>query len=138
MWKKTRKALEAAEKAAELDRRIPVTAADHDDVTQICTAALDDAFGRVTESRLTRGGIVVSGTCIVGTPPQIMRRALESVGYVLGDDFGRNAVVVIGWDPARYSGAQMTVARIDVRLEELLAARAQLLMAESNTRAGQS
>ena len=139
MWKKTRQALEAAEKAAQAERLIPVTVDDHDEVTQICVSALADDFGRVVESRMTRGGIVVCGAgTIGGTPPHIMRTALESVGYVLGDDFGRNAVVVVGWDPARYSGAALTVARIDDRMEDLLAVRAQLLVGESSTRAVRS
>lgn len=138
MWKKNRERLQSAEKAARMERLIPVTAADHEEVTQICVSALADAYGSVTESRLTRGGIVVSGGTVYSTPTQVMRTALESVGYVLGDDFSRKAVVVIGWDPARYSGPQMTVARIDDRIDELLAGRAQLLAGEMNSRAVQS
>ena len=138
MRRKTREALKAAAKAAQMERLIPITANDHDEVTQICTSALADAYGSVTESRLTRGGIVVSGATVTSTPTHIMRTALESVGYVLGDDFSRKAVVVIGWDPARYSGAALTVTRIDDRMEELLAVRAHLLAGESKSGAARS
>lgn len=123
-------------KPAQQERRIPITADDLSEVTRVCDSALAAALGDVTDSQVTRGGIVVRGTAILGHGAcQVMRTALESVGYVLGDDFGRNGVVVIGWDPARYSGAQMTVARIDDRIDELLALRGQLLESESDARA---
>ncbi|MEU6781528.1 hypothetical protein ABZ912_20170 [Nonomuraea angiospora] len=122
-------------KTAQQERRIPVTIDDHDEVTQICETALAERYGHVVSSWMTRGGIVVRGTALLGSSaPPLMRAALESVGYVLGDDFGRDAVVVIGWDPARYHGAQMTVARVDDRIDELLALRGQLLESESDAR----
>lgn len=117
----------AASRGGPLDRLIPVTADDLDEVTRICSSALSAAYGSVTETQVTRGGIVVRGAAVIGWPTQVMRTALEAVGYVLGDDVGRDGVVVIGWDPARYSGDRLTVARVDDRIDELLALRAQLL-----------
>ncbi|MGW4791170.1 hypothetical protein ACWEPC_01980 [Nonomuraea sp. NPDC004297] len=122
--------------AARRERSIPVTADDLSEVTRVCASALSDAIGHLRDTQMTRGGIVVRGTAVLGNGAcQVMRTALESVGYVLGDAFGRDGVVVIGWDPARYSGAQVTVARLDDRIEELLALRAQLLNAELDAQA---
>ncbi|MDF5758764.1 hypothetical protein [Spongiactinospora sp. TRM90649] len=118
-------------KAAQRESLIRVSDADLNEVTAICTSALAGWYGTLLDATVTRGGIVVRGAGTIGlSAAKAMRRALESVGYVIGDDFGFDGVMVIGFDPGRYSGPQLTVARIDDRIEELLALRAELLESE--------
>lgn len=139
---------------ARRERQIRMTAADIDEVKAICESALA-AIGvkksssrgpvktRVREVRLTRGGLIIRGA-VYGyvrdlsiRAPLAMRRALEDLGFVLGNDFGRDGVIVTGWDPWHYEGDQLTLQRVRTRVRELRELERGLLKLESSESAAE-
>ncbi|MFE6309321.1 hypothetical protein [Nocardiopsis sp. NPDC057823] len=61
-----------------------------------------------------------------------MRSALRSLGFMVSDTFGRDGVIVTGWDPRHYEGDQLTAARVQVRVTELQEVHEDLLELETS------
>ena len=86
-------------------RQIPLTEADHTEITQVCAEALAARWSenRVTETRATRAGFIVRGRCVIAEPGYIMLNALAPLGYVAEPYQARGnlcgAVLVTGTDP---------------------------------------
>ncbi len=147
---RAQRAREEEAQRARRERQVRVTKADLSEIQGICEAALRAASlphgGRihkadVTEIRLTRGGLVLRGTAIdtVGANYRVvaqkaMRRELIALGFVVEKDFGADGIIVTGWDPEHYEGDQLTVERIDARIEELLQVRRELLALEDDSK----
>lgn len=126
---------------ARRERQIRIARDDVEEVEGICDSALkaahtavpvDGSHTGVTETRMTRGGLIVRGRVVdvhgrSRSGKRTMRAQLGAVGYVADEDFGADGVVVTGWDPEHYEGSQLTVERIDARMEELLGVRRFLL-----------
>ncbi|QUX26364.1 hypothetical protein [Nocardiopsis changdeensis] len=127
-------------------RQVRVTAADIPEIKSICLSALHAmnppgiSLQRIaiSEAKLTRGGMIVRGFLHGYTidysdkAPAEMRRALEDLGFVVGKNFGRDGVIVTGWDPRHYEGDQLTAARVQVRVTELREVHEELLELEAS------
>lgn len=118
---------------ARRERQVPVTADDLAEIEKICQEASEAHYGDLRSAQMTRGGAIVRAWTTVGTASEVMRTALESVGYVVTIVDGRT-IAVTGWDPMHYNGDSLTVARIDDHIEELLTLRATLLNDEMQTK----
>lgn len=127
-------------------RQVRVTAADVEEIREICLSALQamDSYSMnlkqvtISETKLTRGGLIVRGflksfaTDYSDKAPAEMRRALEDLGFVVDKNFGRDGVIVTGWDPRHYEGDQLTAARVQVRVTELREVHEELLELEAS------
>lgn len=134
---------------ARRERQVRITAADVEEVKSICQSALEAIdtrlqgfIGQVTvavrETKLTRGGLIVRGS-IRDTyndrsdkAPDPMLTALTNLGFVVSDTFGRDGVIVTGWDPYHYEGAQLTSQRVRIRVRELQDVEQELLELEAS------
>jgi hypothetical protein len=137
--------LTAEEAQARRERQVRVTAADIQEIQEICLSALqaaDIGFAiqhiALREAKLTRGGLIVRGfvksysTDYSNKAPRPMRQALEDLGFVVGKDFGQDGVIVTGWDPQHYEGTQLTPQRVRIRVRELQEVEQELLELEAS------
>lgn len=127
-------------------RQVRVTAADIEEIQEICLSALHaaDLYGTsiqqisLREPKLTRGGLIVRGylkgyfTDYSLKAPGPMRQALEDLGFVVGKNFGQDGIIVTGWDPWHYEGQQLTSQRVRVRVRELQEVEQELVELEAS------
>lgn len=127
-------------------RQVRVTAADIEEIREICLSALQAADLSLyviqqialRELKLTRGGLIVRGFLKSFSrdhsdkAPQPMRQALEDLGFVVGKDFGQDGIIVTGWDPQHYEGDQLTSQRVRIRVRELQDVEQELLELEAS------
>ncbi|MFE9247063.1 hypothetical protein [Nocardiopsis sp. NPDC006938] len=126
-------------------RQVRVTAADIEEIKEICLSALQAAdIGyaiqhiALREAKLTRGGLIVRGFVksysseYSDKTPRPMRQALEDLGFVVSKDFGKDGIIVTGWDPHHYEGTQLTSHRVRIRVRELQEVEQELLELEAS------
>jgi hypothetical protein len=125
---------------ARRERRVRITKADIGEITGICISALEasprrgmDTKKRIIETRLTRSGLIVRGAIEANfssfpeRAQAAMRERLTDLGFLVSGNFGEDGVVITGWDPQYYEGAQLTPQRIDERIAELQEIRRQVV-----------
>lgn len=144
-----RRRQEEEESQARRERQVRITAADVEEVADICQSALEAITTKgqgflgqvqvaVRETKLTRGGLIVRGAIHdkyddrseKGQNP--MLTALGDLGFVVSKTFGRDGVIVTGWDPQHYEGEQLTSQRVRVRVRELQEVEQDLLELEAS------
>ncbi|WDZ90553.1 hypothetical protein [Nocardiopsis sp. HUAS JQ3] len=144
-----RREAEAAQ--AQRERQVRITKADLEEIEGICSSALASASldgglrprkHEMTELRLTRSGLIVRGVIhasmgsgfssylCYGDAQSAMRDRLVDLGFLVPKLFGRDGLVVTGWDPQYYEGSQLTPERIDVRIAELQEIRREVVAME--------